>query len=120
MRYYADFVEPQKKFRLADEVEAGALRALDEALAKAGPNPTAEELQGVLYDVGRTIPRYQDPNAKGATPDKPGVSSAWFNAIYQVLLGEEKGPRFGSFIELYGIDNTRKLIERALKGELVK
>jgi lysyl-tRNA synthetase class 1 len=120
VRYYADFVEPQKKFRLADEVEAGALRALDEALAKAGPNPTAEELQGVLYDVGRTIPRYQDPNAKGATPDKPGVSSAWFNAIYQVLLGEEKGPRFGSFIELYGIDNTRKLIERALKGELVK
>jgi lysyl-tRNA synthetase class 1 len=120
VRYYADFVEPQKKFRLADEVEAGALRALDEALAKAGPNPTAEELQGVLYDVGRAIPRYQDPNAKGATPDKPGVSSAWFNAIYQVLLGEEKGPRFGSFIELYGIDNTRKLIERALKGELVK
>jgi lysyl-tRNA synthetase class 1 len=119
VRYYEDFVKPQKKFRLPDEVEARALRALEQALAKAGPKPTAEELQGILYDVGRAIPRYQDPNAKGATPDKPGVSSSWFGAIYQVLLGEEKGPRFGSFIELYGVDNTRNLIERALKGELV-
>ena len=61
----------------------------------------------MLYDVGRAIPRYQDLNAKGATPDKPGVSNAWFGAIYQVLLGEERGPRFGSFIELYGVENTR-------------
>jgi lysyl-tRNA synthetase class 1 len=38
--------------------------------------------------------------------------------LYQVLLGEEKGPRFGSFVALYGIDNTRKLIARAVKGEL--
>jgi len=89
------------------------------ASISAGPAASAEELQGIIYDVGRAIPRYQDPAAKGATPDKPGVSSAWFGAIYQVLLGEERGPRFGSFIELYGIDNTRKLIERALAGELV-
>ena len=119
VRYYEDFVKPQKKFRLPDEVEAGALRALSAALGKACPTASAEELQGIIYDVGRAIPRYQDPAAKGATPDKPGVSSAWFGAIYQVLLGEERGPRFGSFIELYGIDNTRKLIERAVAGELV-
>jgi lysyl-tRNA synthetase, class I len=119
VRYYEDFVKPQKKFRPADEVEAQALRALSDALGKAPSGATAEELQSVLYDVGRTIPRYQDPNAKGATPDKPGVSNAWFGAIYQVLLGEERGPRFGSFIELYGVENTRALIEKALKGELV-
>ena len=118
VRYYDDFVKPQKKFRPPDEVEAKALRALAEALGKAGPKATAEELQAILYDVGRTIARYQDLNAKGATPDKPGVSSAWFNAIYAVLLGEEKGPRFGSFIELYGVEETRALIARALKGEL--
>jgi lysyl-tRNA synthetase, class I len=120
VRYYEDFVKPQKKFRLPDEAEAGALRALSAALAKARPTASAEELQTIIYDVGRTIPRYQDPNAKGATPDKPGVSNAWFGTIYQVLLGEERGPRFGSFVELYGIDNTRKLIERAVAGELVK
>jgi lysyl-tRNA synthetase class 1 len=48
------------------------------------------------------------------------VSLAWFNAIYQVLLGEEKGPRFGSFVALYGIDNTRALIGKALSGELAR
>ena len=90
VRYYEDFVKPQKKFRLADEVEARALRALSAALAKVPPDAKAEDLQRVLYDVGRSIPRYQDPNAKGATPEKPGVSNAWFGAIYQVLLGEEK------------------------------
>jgi lysyl-tRNA synthetase class 1 len=119
VRYYEDFVKPQKKFRAADEVEAGALRALSDALAKAPAGASAEDLQTILYDVGRTIPRYQDFNAKGATPDKPGVSNAWFGAIYQVLLGEERGPRFGSFIELYGVENTRALIEKALRGELV-
>jgi lysyl-tRNA synthetase class 1 len=118
VRYYEDFVKPEKKFRRADEVEAGALRALSDALAKAPAGAHAEELQTLLYDVGRTIPRYQDLNAKGATPDKPGVSNAWFGAIYQVLLGEERGPRFGSFIELYGVENTRALIAKALKGEL--
>ncbi|HEY5827400.1 MAG TPA: lysine--tRNA ligase [Hyphomicrobiaceae bacterium] len=120
VRYYEDFVAPQKKFRAPDEVEAGALQALSDALAKVPPGAKADELQGILYDVGRTIPRYQDLAAKGATPDKPGVSNAWFGAIYQVLLGEEKGPRFGSFIELYGVENTRALIAKALKGELVK
>ncbi len=118
VRYYEDFVAPRKTFRLPDEVEAEALRALSEVLGKAGEAPTAEELQGLIYDVGRSIPRYQDFNAKGATPDKPGVSNAWFNAIYSVLLGEERGPRFGSFVALYGVENTRRLIERALAGEL--
>ena len=120
VRYYEDFVAPQKKFRAPDEVEAGALQALSDALGKVPPGAKADELQGILYDVGRAIPRYQDLAAKGATPDKPGVSNAWFGAIYQVLLGEEQGPRFGSFIELYGVENTRALIAKALKGELVK
>ena len=117
VRYYEDFVKPQKKFRLPDEV--GGRRAAARCRmrsARCRPAPAAEELQGILYDVGRAIPRYQDPNAKGATPDKPGVSNAWFGAIYQVLLGEEKGPRFGSFIELYGVENTRALIDQGAEG----
>jgi lysyl-tRNA synthetase class 1 len=118
VRYYEDFVRPKKKFRAPDEVEAGALQALSDALAKAPPDAKAEDLQVLLYDVGRSVPRYQDLTAKGATPDRPGVSNAWFGAIYQVLLGEERGPRFGSFIELYGVENTRALIAKALKGEL--
>jgi lysyl-tRNA synthetase class 1 len=118
IRYYDDFVKPQKKFREADSEERAALQALSDALGKAPANANAQDLQGIIYDVGRSIPRYQDLTAKNATPERPGVSNAWFNAIYQVLLGEEKGPRFGSFVELYGVENTRKLIADALAGKL--
>ncbi len=117
MRYYEDFVKPQKKFRLADEVEAEALRALSDALAKAPPGATAEELQAVLYDVGRAIPRYQDPNAKGATPDKPASPTRGSAPSTRCCWARNAGPRFGSFIELYGVENTRELIAKALKGD---
>ncbi|MCA3665076.1 MAG: lysine--tRNA ligase, partial [Methylobacterium sp.] len=50
---------------------------------------------------------------------RPGVSNAWFAAIYNVLLGEERGPRFGSFAVIYGIENTVALIRKAIAGELV-
>jgi lysyl-tRNA synthetase class 1 len=120
VRYYEDFVKPKKRFRPADEVEREALSKLSSALGKAAPGASADELQTILYDVGRSVSRYHDFKAKGASPEKPGVSSAWFASIYEILLGESRGPRFGSFIELYGIDETRALIDKALKGELTR
>jgi lysyl-tRNA synthetase class 1 len=39
--------------------------------------------------------------------------------IYQVLIGQERGPRFGSFAALYGIGETRALIQKALAGQLM-
>ncbi|MDP4823485.1 MAG: lysine--tRNA ligase [Aestuariivirgaceae bacterium] len=119
INYFHDFVRPAKTYRAADEVEQGALKALSDALAKLPENATADDIQNALYDVGRSIPRYQDKDAKNATPDRPGVSLAWFNAIYQILLGEEKGPRFGPFVALYGVAETRGLIADALAGKLV-
>ena len=73
-------------------------------------------IQTGLYDVARAEPRYQDFNAKGATPERPGVSNDFFNMLYEVLLGEKRGPRFGSFVALYGVAETRKLIADALAG----
>ena len=78
-------------------------------LAALPQDASAEAIQSALYDVARKIPRYQDLKAKGATPERPGVSNDWFNMLYAVLLGESRGPRFGSFVALYGIDETRKL-----------
>ena len=120
INYFHDFVRPAKTYRAADDVEQGALKALSDALAKLPENASADDIQNALYDVGRSIPRYQDFEAKNATPDRPGVSLAWFNAIYQILLGEEKGPRFGPFVALYGVSETRALIADALAGKLVK
>ncbi len=120
LSYFQDFVKPRKRYRPADQVEREALETLSEALGRLPAGASAEDIQAMLYDVGRAVPRYQNFDAKGATPEKPGVSLAWFNAIYQILLGEEKGPRFGSFVALYGIDNTRALIAAALSGDLTR
>jgi lysyl-tRNA synthetase class 1 len=120
INYFNDFVKPQKRYRAPDEVERQALAALSAGLASLPEAPTAEQVQSLLYDVARKIPRYQDMKAKGATPERPGVSLAWFNALYQILLGEERGPRFGSFAALFGVAETRALIDQALCGEFLE
>ncbi|THD42705.1 MAG: lysine--tRNA ligase [Bradyrhizobium sp.] len=117
--YFRDFVAPKKRYRAADEVERDALAAVSARLAATPQGASAEDIQHALYDIARPIPRYQDLNAKGATPERPGVSNEFFNMIYAVLLGEARGPRLGSFIALYGIEETRALIAKALAGELV-
>ena len=119
-RYFRDFVRPQKTYRDPDDVEREALTALSATLAALPTDASAETIQTALYDVARPIPRYQDMKAKGATAERPGVSNDWFNMLYAVLLGESRGPRFGSFIALYGIDESRQLIVDALAGDLVR
>jgi lysyl-tRNA synthetase, class I len=123
VHYFRDFVRPQKTFRLADDVESQALKNLADKLKDfqhSNADVTPESMQEILYNIGRSEPRYQDMKAKGATPERPGVSIEWFNALYQILLGEARGPRFGSFIALYGIEETRLLIEKALAGEMLR
>jgi lysyl-tRNA synthetase, class I len=105
LSYYRDFVKPAKTYRLPTEKERAALETLSAALAKAKPGATGEELQNIVYEVGKTA---------AFEPLR-----TWFSALYEVLLGQSQGPRFGGFIELYGVENTRRLIARALKGELV-
>jgi lysyl-tRNA synthetase, class I len=117
--YFRDFVRPQKTYRLPDDVERGALQGVSDMLGAFGADPGAEEIQTHLYDVARAIPRYQDLKAKNATPERPGVSNDFFNMLYQTLLGESRGPRFGSFVALYGVPETRKLISDALAGDLL-
>ena len=113
LRYFDDFVKPKKKYRPPTEEEAKALSDLALALGTLPEGSAPEEIQQKVYDVGRREP-YKTTQKDGSI----GVAQGWFNMLYQVLLGEEKGPRFGSFVALYGIDNTRKLIGRAVKGEL--
>ena len=73
---------------------------------------TAEKIQDVVYEIGRREP-FLDQKKK-AKDGKPGVSLDWFNMLYQVLLGQEKGPRFGSFVAVYGLQNTVDMIDGAL------
>ena len=118
VRYYRDFVAPTKVFRAPDEVERMALVALDAKLATLPADAEVEAVQHAVLDVARAIPRYQDPDRAGPGGG-PGVSVAWFSTLYQILLGQERGPRFGSFVSIYGIAETRALIGKAVAGELV-
>ncbi len=118
--YFRDFVAPKKRYRLPDDVERDALLRVSEKLGQMPAGAGAEDIQHALYDIARPIPRYQDLSAKGATAERPGVSNDFFNMAYAVLLGEERGPRLGSFIALYGLEETRALIAKALAGELVR
>jgi lysyl-tRNA synthetase class 1 len=114
IHYYRDFVLPAKTFREPSEVERAALSDLRDALAQLPAHANAQEIQDVVYEIGRREP-FLDKSGKGKTKDgKPGVSLEWFNMLYQVLLGQEKGPRFGSFAAVYGLQSTVEMIDGAL------
>ncbi|MER9665153.1 lysine--tRNA ligase [Mesorhizobium sp. M0185] len=117
IRYFDDFVKPAKVYRAADAVEREALTKLSEALAALPADADSEAIQNAALNVARKIERYQD-HSKQSPEGGPGVSVAFFQMIYQVLIGQERGPRFGSFAALYGIAETRELIQRALAGQL--
>jgi lysyl-tRNA synthetase class 1 len=101
--YYQDFVAAKKQFRPPTDLERGALFDLAGSLRHLSEEDSPETLQTLVYAVGKRHP---------FTPLK-----AWFDCLYQVLLGQMEGPRFGGFIALYGVERTVKLIEGALAQE---
>jgi lysyl-tRNA synthetase, class I len=104
IRYFHDFVKPAKNYRAPTQKERAALTDLDARLAALPAKVLAENIQAEVYAVGKE---------HGFEPLRD-----WFSALYEVLLGQTQGPRFGGFVELYGVPETRSLIERALAGEL--
>jgi lysyl-tRNA synthetase class 1 len=112
VHYFRDFVLPTKKFREPTDSERKALTDLRDALSQLPEGATAEAIQDIVYEIGRREP-FLD-HKKAAKDGKPGVSLEWFNMLYQVLLGQEKGPRFGSFVAVYGVENTVAMIDGAL------
>jgi lysyl-tRNA synthetase, class I len=112
IHYFRDFVQPAKRFREPSAAERAALIDLRDALSQLPPEAPAPAIQDVVYEVGRREPFLDEK--KKAKDGKPGVALDWFNMLYQVLLGQEKGPRFGSFVAAYGVQNTIDMIDGAL------
>lgn len=102
VNYNRDFVAPTLAKRPPQGGEVMALQELDAQLAAAPADTDAETLQTMVYEVGKR--------------EEFGFESLrdWFRALYETLLGSEQGPRMGSFIALYGVGPTRKLIAEAL------
>ena len=104
IRYFEDFVKPTKQFRSPSEQERTALGELRAKLSGLPENADGETIQTEIFTVGK----------------EQGYENLreWFQALYQILIGQDQGPRFGSFVALYGIDRTVSLIDAALAGEL--
>jgi lysyl-tRNA synthetase class 1 len=100
LAYARDFVAPTLRRRAPEGVEVEALRRLDAELAALPAGAGAEDIQNLVYEIGKSggFENLRD----------------WFKALYETLLGSEQGPRMGSFIALYGVENSRRLIAEAL------
>ena len=107
LNYYEDFVKPSKTYRLPSDKEKAALLDLAERL-KALPADTTdgELIQNEVYAVGK---------AHEFEPLR-----AWFQALYEILLGASQGPRFGSFAAIYGLEQTIALLEAGANGEMAR
>ncbi len=105
LHYFEDFVKPSKSFRLPDGKERAAFIDLIARL-KALPADTrdAELLQNIVFEVGK-MHEFEPLRA-------------WFQALYEVLLGQSQGPRFGSFVAIFGLERTIALLEQGVAGEL--
>ncbi len=103
INYYRDFVKPAKRYRAATEEEKQALADLAQALDALPRDADGETIQNEVYEIGK---RHPFPDLK-----------SWFRALYEILLGQSEGPRMGSFIALYGLDESTALMRRAIAGE---
>jgi lysyl-tRNA synthetase class 1 len=101
VKYYNDFVKPNKQYHIPNEDEKSAILSLKEALISADKNMSADDLQTLAFTVGKE--NGYEKNLRD-----------WFSLLYMVLLGQKQGPRIGSFIKLYGKDKTIELIDEKL------
>jgi len=101
IRYFHDFVKPGKSYRAPDDRERAALAELNEKLGGLSDGVSGEDIQNLVYEVGKA---HEFENLRD-----------WFRALYEVLLGQSQGPRFGNFVEIYGVEETREMITKALK-----
>ncbi len=100
VRYYHDFVKPTKAYKAPNEKEKEALLDLKNILHSLPITATAEEIQSQIFSIGK---KHNYNNLRD-----------WFQLLYETLLGQKTGPRMGSFIKLYGVNNTISLIDSAI------
>ncbi len=100
INYFHDFVKPAKAYRAPTDKERAALEELCTRLGGLAADAHGAQIQSLVYEIGKS---HGFDNLRD-----------WFRALYEVLLGQSQGPRFGNFTELYGINETRAMIKKAL------
>ena len=104
VNFYKDKIEPFKNYRLPSEKEKQGILQLINTLSKLDEKTSSEEIQSIVFSIGKKL---EYDNLRD-----------WFKALYETVLGQGEGPRMGSFIKLYGIEQTKILLEKVLHGQL--
>ncbi len=102
IRYFNDVIKLKKKYKKPNEEEKNALKALIKTLENCNDEMTPEEIQTLIYSTGKE---------NGYTENLRD----WFKLIYEVIFGDENGPRMGFFISFFGVNETKQLIEDKIK-----
>ena len=102
INYFKDKVEPNKKFKTPNDKEKEALKNLVLKLEKVDQKSNPEDIQTIIYSAGKE--NGYEKNLRD-----------WFKLIYQVLFGEEDGPRMGFFVSFFGLKETINLINDKIK-----
>lgn len=97
IQYYKDFIRPKKKYIDPSDSDKALLESVKIELIQLEKDCAPEDIQNIFYRIG-TESNYENLRD-------------FFKMVYQVLLGQEQGPRLGSFVKLYGINKTIELIE---------
>ena len=98
IRYFNDVIKKQKKYKRPNKIEKNALEALIKKLEICNDDMNPEDIQSLIYSVGKEN-GYKD-NLRD-----------WFKLIYEVVFGDENGPRMGFFISFFGVNETKQLIK---------
>jgi lysyl-tRNA synthetase class 1 len=102
IKYFNDVIKSQKKYKMPDEQERKALAALVNTLNTCNEQMSPEEIQTLIYSTGK-----ENGYAENLRE--------WFKLIYEVVFGDENGPRMGFFISFFGVNETKELILSKLK-----
>tara|TARA_B000000437_G_C11555977_1_gene269212 strand:- start:77 stop:697 length:621 start_codon:yes stop_codon:yes gene_type:complete len=102
IKYFNDVIKKNKKYKKPNETEKKALLALIQMLEKCDDQMKPEDIQTYIYTVGK------ENGYKENLRD-------WFKLIYQVIFGEENGPRMGFFISFFGVKEMKEVIKDKIK-----
>ena len=102
IRYFNDVIKSQKKYKKPNDAEKDALKALIKALEGCNDGVAPEDIQTLIYSIGK-----ENGYAENLRD--------WFKLIYEVVFGDENGPRMGFFISFFGVNETKQLIEDKIK-----
>ena len=91
---------------VSNEKEIKGITELINTLSTLNNETTSDDIQAIVFAVGKKL-EYENLRE-------------WFKGLYETVLGQSEGPRMGSFIKLYGIESTIKLLEDVILGKLVK